>query len=58
VEIFITIPYGLDSLFWNEWKVTWLSLRNLTTDLYESELKVCSLIPFGGGITFETIRLP
>jgi len=44
-RFFITILYGLDSLFWYEWKGTWLSLRNLTTDLYESELKVCSLTP-------------
>lgn len=44
-RFFITILYGLDSLFWNESKATWLSLRNLTTDLYESELKVCSLTP-------------
>jgi len=44
-RFFITILYGLDYLFWNEWKATWLSLINLTTDLYESELKVCSLTP-------------
>jgi hypothetical protein len=44
-RFFITILYGLDSSFWNEWKGTWLSLRNLTTDLYESELNVCSLTP-------------
>lgn len=44
-RFFITILYGLDSLFWYEWKETWFVLRNLTTDLYESELKVCSLTP-------------
>lgn len=45
MKIFIKILYGLVSLFWIDWKATWLSLRNLTTDLYESELKIRSLTP-------------